>query len=206
MLYLADREALIETGAPITGDRFVSMKFGPVLSRVLNLIKEPSPAEDSVWHSYVARDHFDAVLVGSAKSDHLSEYDEGVLSDIFDSCGREKWPFVVARTHALPEWTDPDGSSIPIDPEDILLYAGFSDEEVEAVAAQARATYKLSHTHGRGRVNPGDTLIGLDEQRHLWMILILETANGQVAIANLTSHAPEQKRSCDEECVIVRPR
>ena len=146
MLYLADREALIETGAPITGDRFVSMKFGPVLSRVLNLIKEPSPAEDSVWHSYVARDHFDAVLVGSAKSDHLSEYDEGVLSDIFDSCGREKWPFVVARTHALPEWTDPDGSSIPIDPEDILLYAGFSDEEVEAVAAQARATYKL-RTH-----------------------------------------------------------
>ena len=54
-------------------------------------------------------------------------------------------------------------------------------------------------------MNPGDTLIGLDEQRHLWMILILETANGQVAIANLTSHAPEQKRSCDEECVIVRP-
>ena len=146
LLYLADREALIETGVPITGDRFVSMKLGPVLVRVFDLIKEPSPAEDSVWHSYVAREHFDAVLVGSAESDHLSEYDEGVLREIFDSCGHEKWPFVVARTHALPEWTDPGKSSIPIEPEDILRYAGFSDEEIEAAAAQARATYKL-RTH-----------------------------------------------------------
>lgn len=54
-------------------------------------------------------------------------------------------------------------------------------------------------------MNPGDTLVGLDEQRHLWMVLILETANGEVAVANLTSHDPEQKRSCGEECVIVRP-
>ena len=146
LLYLADREALIETGSPITGDRFVSMKYGPVLSHVLNLIKEPNPAEDSVWHGYVAREHFDAVLVGAPESDHLSEYDEGVLNDIFDSCGHEKWPLVVARTHALPEWTDPGKSSSPIDPEDILRYAGFSDEEVQAAAAQAAATYEL-RTH-----------------------------------------------------------
>ncbi len=146
LLYLADREALIETGVPITGDRFVSMKLGPVLSRVFDLIKEPSPAEDSVWHSYVAREYFDAVLVGPAETDHLSEYDEEVLGEIFDSCGSEKWPFVVARTHALPEWTDPGRSSTPIEPEDILRYAGFSDEEVESVAAQAATTYKL-RTH-----------------------------------------------------------
>ena len=151
LLYLADREALIETGLPITGDRFVSLKFGPVLSRVLDLIKDSSPAENSVWHSYVARERFDAVLVGSPESDHLSEYDEGVLSDIFDSCGHEKWPFVVARTHALPEWTDPGTSALPIAPEDILRYAGYTDEEVRAAAGLADSVYSLrSHLAAAG--------------------------------------------------------
>ena len=78
LLYLADREALIETGVPITGDRFVSMRFGPVLSRVLDLIKEPDHGEDSIWHSYIARRGYDAVLVGRPGSDHLSEYEEDV--------------------------------------------------------------------------------------------------------------------------------
>ena len=63
LLYLADRAALIETGSPITGDRYVSMKFGPVLSNVLNLIKQAGPREDSIWHRYVRRENFDAVLV-----------------------------------------------------------------------------------------------------------------------------------------------
>ena len=146
LLYLADREALIETGLPITGDRFVSMKYGPVLSHVLDLIKEPNPAEDSVWHSYIAREGYDAVLVGPPASDQLSEYDEDVLRSIFDSCGHEKWPDVVTRTHALPEWTDPGGSVSQIEPEDILRFAGFSDEEVATAAAQAATTYKL-RTH-----------------------------------------------------------
>ena len=149
LLYLADREALIETGSPITGDRFVSMKYGPVLSRVIDLIKEPNPAEDSVWHSYVARERFDAVLTGSPESNHLSEYDEGVLESIFASHGSLKEWDVVARTHALPEWTDPGRRATSIEPEDILRYAGFSDEEVDAAAAQAAATYKLrKHTAG----------------------------------------------------------
>src|SRR5438105_4403367 len=33
LLYIADREALLETGRPITSDTIVAMKHGPVLSR-----------------------------------------------------------------------------------------------------------------------------------------------------------------------------
>jgi uncharacterized phage-associated protein len=39
LLYLADREALIRWGRPITTDRYVSMDNGPVLSRIYNLIR-----------------------------------------------------------------------------------------------------------------------------------------------------------------------
>ena len=143
LLYLADREALIETGVPITGDRFVSMRFGPVLSRVLDLINGPDAVQDSVWHSYIARRGYDAVLVGQPGSAHLSDYESDVLEAVFDSFGREKAWDVVARTHALPEWTDPGHRAVPIEPEDILRYAGYDEDEVRAVAEQAAAVRSL---------------------------------------------------------------
>ena len=143
LLYLADRESLIETGAPITGDRFVSMRHGPVLSRVLDLIKDDCPAEDSVWHGYVARKRFDARLVGTTESKRLSDVDRGILDGVFDAYGCLKEWDVVARTHALPEWKDPGNTAIPIEPEDILRYNDFTEAEIERVAEQAHAVYSF---------------------------------------------------------------
>ena len=143
LLYLADRAALVEGGHPITGDRFVSMRQGPVLSRVLDLIKDDCPAEDSVWHGYVARKRFDARLVGNAESKRLSDFDRGVLDGVFDAYGCLREWDVIARTHALPEWKDPGDSAIPIEPEDILRYSGYSEAEIESVADDAGARYSL---------------------------------------------------------------
>ena len=143
LLYLADRAALIETGSPITGDRYVSMKFGPVLSKVLNLIKQASPREDSIWHRYVRRENFDALLVGTAESNQLSEYDIDLLNDIFDVYGSWRPWAVVNQTHALPEWQDPGETSIPIDPADILRYAGYGEYELGLALDQAEATYAM---------------------------------------------------------------
>ena len=143
LLYLADRAALIETGSPITGDRYVSMKFGPVLSNVLNLIKQAGPREDSIWHRYVRRENFDAVLVGKAECDQLAEFDVDLLNDIFESYGNWRSWAVVNHTHALPEWTDPGETSIPIDPADILRYAGFDPYELRLAVEQADAVYSL---------------------------------------------------------------
>ena len=143
LLYLADRAALIETESPITGDRYVSMKHGPVLSKVLNLIKQEHPRKDSVWHRYVRRDYWDAVLVDMAACDHLAEYDTDLLNGIFDSYGDWKSWAVVNHTHSLPEWTDPGDSAIPIDPADILRYAGFDDYALGLALDQAEAVYVM---------------------------------------------------------------
>ena len=145
LLYLADRESLIETGAPITGDRFFSLRHGPVLSRVLDLIKNDCPAEDSVWHGYVARKRLDARLVGTTESKRLSDVDRGILDGVFDAYGCLKEWDVVARTHALPEWRDPGESAIPIEPEAILRYNDFTEEEIARVVEQANAVYSF-HT------------------------------------------------------------
>ena len=143
LLYLADRAALIETGSPITGDHYVSMKHGPVPSKVLNLIKQPMPREDSIWHQYVQRQHFDAVLVDTAACDQLAEYDADLLNSVFDSYGSWRSWAVVDHTHSLPEWTDPGATSIPIDPADILRYAGFDPYELRLAVEQADAAYSM---------------------------------------------------------------
>lgn len=39
MLYIADRIALESMNQPITGDNYVSMDYGPVLSGIYDLIK-----------------------------------------------------------------------------------------------------------------------------------------------------------------------
>ena len=146
LLYLADRAALIETGAPITGDRFFSMRHGPVLSRVLDLIRDDRPADDSVWHGYVVRERFDARLIGNTESKRLSDFDRGVLDGVFDAYGCLREWDVVARTHALPEWKDPGDTAIPIEPEDILRYNDFTEDEIKRVAGQANAEYSLHTT------------------------------------------------------------
>ena len=143
LLYLADRAALVEGGRPITGDRFVSVRHGPALARVLELITDDCPAGDSIWHGYVARKRFDARLVGDTESERLSDFDRDVLDGISETHGCLKEWDVVARTHALPEWKDPVDTTIPIEPEDILRYAGYSDEEIESVVDDIGAFFSL---------------------------------------------------------------
>jgi uncharacterized phage-associated protein len=52
LMYISDRKALVELGRPITFDRFVSMKHGPVLSRTLDVMKRKVPAE--YWSRYIS--------------------------------------------------------------------------------------------------------------------------------------------------------
>jgi uncharacterized phage-associated protein len=44
LLYLVDREALFHLGRPITGDKVVAMKHGPVLSRIFDLVSKKKGA------------------------------------------------------------------------------------------------------------------------------------------------------------------
>ena len=143
LLYLADRTALIETGSPITGDRFVAMKLGPVLSRVLDLIKNPAPAAESIWQCSIACEGFDVVLVEDAGVDQLSEYTEMVLGRIFDQYGQESEWSLSDLTHLLPEWTNPGTSVLPIDPADILRDGGYGEDELRMAISQADAVYRL---------------------------------------------------------------
>ena len=140
LLYLADRRSLIESGYPITGDRLVSMDRGPVLGRVLDLIRQDRSVEPSAWHEYVSSPvNYEVSLIKRTEADELSEYELAVLDQVIDQFGHmSRWE-LVDFTHDLPEWVDPSGGAIGIDETVILREAGLSETEIRAVREQADA-------------------------------------------------------------------
>ncbi len=143
LLYLADRESWIENAQPITGDSMVSMPHGPVLSRILDLINMGK--EDSrEWFNYITEsDGFNVSSVESdPQNDELSRYELKLLNRINDQFGNlNKWA-LRDYTHTLPEWEDPNGSSYPISPVDILKDAR-SPEEIKKIAKEAEEIWFL---------------------------------------------------------------
>lgn len=148
MLYLADKESLIRWGKTITGDSFVSMPKGPVLSEVYNLFKGIGPREhqrewDAVFSERVNHSIHPLVSVGVGL---LSEREMERLEEARKQINNFA-PWEVARWlhDTCPEWQDPQGSSIPIDPDVILRNAGRTQEEIEIIEESNR-TYNQTRS------------------------------------------------------------
>jgi uncharacterized phage-associated protein len=143
LLYLADRRALIERGAPITGDRMVSMPRGPVLSQIKDLFTmEDEPlivSLGTVWREYISAPAEWKVRgqKQNPERDELSDYEISILNDVNSEFGAMNRFKLSELTHGLPEFTDPNGSSLAIDPAEILRHIGKSSEEIEAIAESA---------------------------------------------------------------------
>jgi uncharacterized phage-associated protein len=151
MLYIADRVALQRMEQPITGDHYVSMDYGPVLSGVYDLIKENSVDDAlSLWAKFISPRHSNYVSLLSDPGDgELCEEEEEILKQVYQTFGHLN-PFDVAEwTHDLPEWQDPHGSAIPISVEDVLRYMGKTDEEIKEIQQEAiREAYLDQALHG----------------------------------------------------------
>ena len=142
MLYMADRIALKRIDQPITGDRYVSMDYGPVLSGVYDLINgKPIDNALPLWSKFIAtnneqNEHLVSLLNDPGNAD-LCEEEEEIIQEVYQAFGHLD-PFLVAEwTHDLPEWQEPHGSAIPIAVEDILKNVGKSDEEIGEIQDSA---------------------------------------------------------------------
>jgi len=140
LLYLADREALIRWGIPLTTDRHVSMDHGPVTSRILGLITEDKPKP--VWSQFISAPlgEYEVRLLKPAPTDRLSRAEEKLMTEIFEEYGRRnRWDLIDNVMHKLPEWQDPQGSSIPISFRDILRAGGDSEDEIRSVLKELQS-------------------------------------------------------------------
>ncbi|MCU1307036.1 MAG: hypothetical protein JWN45_1731 [Acidobacteriaceae bacterium] len=141
MLYLADKESLIRWGKTITGDSFVSMKNGPVLSEVYNLFKREGPtADQKEWDTFFSeRVNHSIRLLRSVDVEILSEREMERLEEARQQINKfAPWTVADWLHKTCPEWEDPQGTSIPIDPDVILRNAGRTEEEIETIEESNR--------------------------------------------------------------------
>ena len=137
LLYLADRESVKRYGESITGDALCSMPQGPVLSTTYDLMKGERHAAE--WDRLIR----DAAPLGLRDGvtpeslDDLSEADVEIIGAIWGRYGSMSDAELVEYAHSLPEWTDPGGSSVPIDFHTLLKAVGIPDDEACALEAHA---------------------------------------------------------------------
>ena len=134
LLYLSDRESVQETGLPISWDLPVSMPHGPVLSLTLNLMNGDWESDTTDgWASWISgKENYEVGLVRSVSRkalDKLSDFDLDVLESVWARFGEmDQWRIRDWTHDHCAEWQDPDGSSRPISPGEILRAVGYNDE------------------------------------------------------------------------------
>ena len=154
LLYFVDRESMKRHGHPISGDRYVSMDHGPVLSQTFNLIKGAVKFADQGWNHWIADNADYAVSLKRKVTrdalDELSEADIEVLSDIHAKFGKmDQWELVEYAHRYCKEWRDPKGSSIPIHYEEIFKALGRSAAEAKKLGNRAEQQRHIDRLFAR---------------------------------------------------------
>lgn len=143
LMYLAERESFKKYGESITGDSFVSMRQGPVLSGTYDLIGGYFDKTSDGWWKRLISDRAGYQIeinpqanIADPNEDllGLSEADTECLELVWEGFGHlDKWELVEFTHENCPEWVDPGNSSRPIPVSRLLKALGFGDEQVHAI-------------------------------------------------------------------------
>jgi hypothetical protein len=132
------------------------MPHGPVLSTTYDHMNGALPSAEGGWESWIAdreghlldlRNRAQVKVPDSLLE--LSDADIEVLEETWQRFGRmDQWE-LRDWTHAnCPEWHDPQGSSNPIAPEELLGALKFSPEQAEAIISRMREADALNRAFG----------------------------------------------------------
>lgn len=142
ILYLADRESINRTGQSITGDSFVSMKNGPVLNKLYELIKNKynSHKMQDFWNTRFSTDGYDLIANFDRIPDGLlSSFEKKTIEGLSEQFKDTAFGDMIKYVHEIcPEWEETD-TSIPISIEHILECLGRTPEEIECIMAENEA-------------------------------------------------------------------
>lgn len=152
LMYLAERESMRLHGFPMTGDHFVSMPHGPVLSNTLSHANGDAPSSpDNGWDTWI-RDKANHKVglrreVTPESLDHLSRADLAVLQLVWEKFGAKTYAQLRDYTHDpknCPEWRDPLGSSKPIEYATVFKALGYEPTLATELAAEIKAQNKIT--------------------------------------------------------------
>jgi len=143
LMYLIDREALLRWGRSITKDNYSSMPHGMVLSRTYNLITEES-SPPTFWKTFVSSPkNYEVELLREPDYEELSAAEVALVKEVFEKFGTwNRWE-LRDYTHELPEWRDPNGSSLAVEYSDVLRASERTEEEIYDILLEMDAIAHL---------------------------------------------------------------
>jgi len=138
LLYLSDRRALEIWERPITYDRYISMKFGQVLSNTYDLMKREKI--NDLWDRYIEHTlYYWISLKDPIKLNKLSPAEVELLSQIYDEHGEDEEFDLAKKTHDLPEYVDPGDSSVTTSLDNLLRSLNYSEEDIERILSELQS-------------------------------------------------------------------
>lgn len=142
LMYLAEKQFLLQHDERLTGDAMVSMPKGPVLSGVCDCFM----GGHEYWCSWVKNPRNYNLALGDTikvnQEDPLDTFDELSLADqktldaVYAEFGSMNcWQLgrLLRDPGFCPEWEDPQGSSSPIPPSALLIKNGKTEAQVDAI-------------------------------------------------------------------------
>ena len=155
LMYLAERLSFENYGEGLVGDRLVSMPHGPVLSITHNYMNGELTSAADGWDSWISDRAEHSLSLNDAKRHatvddllELSDADIGVLGTTWQQFGGMSGWQLREYTHShCPEWQDPDGSMIPMKPEDLFKALNFSPEQSGAYLTRMKHQGAINAAH-----------------------------------------------------------
>lgn len=143
LLYIADREVLSESDAPLLGNGMVAMKNGPLHSRVFDLIKGED-SSSTTWQKHFTTHAYSIHLNESPSISSLSRFEIRKLKEVSDKYRNTGTWELVDLTHEFSEWKQSypnptENTSRPITFAAILDALGRTEdkEHLEALIADS---------------------------------------------------------------------
>ncbi|HRH06311.1 MAG TPA: Panacea domain-containing protein [Burkholderiaceae bacterium] len=155
LMYLAERGSFANFGEGMMGDRLVSMPHGPVLSITHNFMNGELTSSQGGWDTWIADREARFLSLSDEKSlanvDELLELcdaDIQVLNSVWQQFGlMTAWQLREYTHDHCPEWQDPDGSMIPMKPEDLFNALNFSPEQSAAYLGRMKQQAAINAAH-----------------------------------------------------------
>jgi uncharacterized phage-associated protein len=150
LLYIADREALGKWLYPLTGDTYYSLRHGPVVSTIYDLVtQDPEFSEPTFWGNHIKTSGYDVLLRHDPSTDALAPAEITLVHNVHEEYKDiDTWNLVKKTHEEFPEWEDPGLSRIPITYEAILKAMGMDED-----GARERASEIEDHNYFRSVLN-----------------------------------------------------
>jgi uncharacterized phage-associated protein len=142
LIYLLDRLSIDRRGIPVVGGRYFSMRNGPVISEVLDLINAGAVegSKDCRWNEYItARQGYDVGFNGEFEPENLAPSVMQLVQEIHKEHGqRDQWQLSDWCHQRCEEWTPLDEGRQMISVEQIGRALGKSDMDIVRLAEDAQ--------------------------------------------------------------------